>query len=230
MPRAYIDRILSSNPSKRVWCLLRICGSKLPLRSRGVSTTISPNSPFTVLLVAPFRELPLLCPAGSCFSYPRWLVSSAFIARSNRAFVSRFNRPFSPMMSSGFSYPFSSSSTSSGLTFSMRSPLQLLRRTFTQKILHPTGLRSCRTMERLDRRIGQRRDATRAPIQARNGWRPSGRLLVTPPHHLSDGQILSNLWGPPHIADLQERAAFALRHGRHGPVIDDQHIHLAQRP
>ena len=60
-----------------------------------------------------------------------------------------------------------------------------------------SGLRSCRTLERLDRRIGQRRDATRAPIQARNGWRPSGRLLVTPPHHLKDGQILSNLWGPP---------------------------------
>src|SRR5579859_1201838 len=57
---------------------------------------------------------------------------------------------------------------------------------------------TCRTIERLDRRVGLRRDATRAPIQARNGWRPSGRLLVTPPHHLSDGQILSNLWGPPH--------------------------------
>src|SRR5208283_5270741 len=147
MPRAYIDKILSSNPSKRVWCLPRICGSKLPLRSRGVSTTNSPNSPFTVLLVAPLRELPLLCPAGSCFSYPRWLVSSAFIARSNRAFVSRFNRPFSPMMSSGFSYPLSSSSTSSGLTFSIRSPLQLLRRTFTQKILHPPGF--CEAFNRL---------------------------------------------------------------------------------
>src|ERR1700674_5159663 len=33
-----------------------------------------------------------------------------------------------------------------------------------------------RTMERLDRRIGQRRDATRAPTQARSGWRPSGRI------------------------------------------------------
>jgi hypothetical protein len=54
-----------------------------------------------------------------------------------------------------------------------------------------SGLRSCRTLERLDRRIGQRRDATRAPNQARNGWRPSGRLLVTPPHHLKGGQILS---------------------------------------
>src|SRR6266542_3128613 len=35
----------------------------------------------------------------------------------------------------------------------------------------------CRTMKGLDRRIGQRRDATRAPTQARSGWRPSGRLL-----------------------------------------------------
>src|SRR5271157_5432922 len=58
-------------------------------------------------------------------------------------------------------------------------------------------LRTCLIIGELDRRIGQRRDATRAPIQARNGWRPSGRLLVTPPHHLSDGQNLSNLWGPP---------------------------------
>ena len=57
---------------------------------------------------------------------------------------------------------------------------------------------TCRTMERLDRRIGQRRDATRAPIQARNGWRPSGRLLVSPPHHLRTAVFLSNRWGPPH--------------------------------
>ena len=54
-------------------------------------------------------------------------------------------------------------------------------------------LRACLIIGELDRRIGQRRDATRAPIQARNGWRPSGRLLVTPPHHLSDGRS-----GPPH--------------------------------
>lgn len=46
----------------------------------------------------------------------------------------------------------------------------------------------------------------RAPIQARNGRRPSGRILVTPSHHLSDGQILSNLWGPPH--DTFGRSAY----------------------
>ena len=69
-------------------------------------------------------------------------------------------------------------------------------------ILFFADSRSCLTIRGLDRRIGQRRDATRAPTQARNGWRPSGRLLVTPPYHLSEGQILSNLWGPPQVAAL----------------------------
>src|ERR1700680_3946438 len=40
-----------------------------------------------------------------------------------------------------------------------------------------SGFRTCRTMEGFDRRIGQRRDATRAPSQTRNGWRPYGRPL-----------------------------------------------------
>jgi hypothetical protein len=33
MPRAYIERIFSSKPVKRRWCLPTIFGSKLPLRS-----------------------------------------------------------------------------------------------------------------------------------------------------------------------------------------------------
>src|SRR5215471_13204094 len=33
--------------------------------------------------------------------------------------------------------------------------------------------------------------------QARSGWRPSGRLLVGPLHHLRTPQILSKRWGPP---------------------------------
>ena len=40
----------------------------------------------------------------------------------------------------------------------------------------------CRTMETLDRRVGQRRDATRAPNQVRNGWRSHDRLLLTRRH------------------------------------------------
>jgi hypothetical protein len=39
-------------------------------------------------------------------------------------------------------------------------------------------LRSCRTLAWIGGQGG--RDATRAPNQARNGWRPSGRLLVKP--------------------------------------------------
>ena len=57
-------------------------------------------------------------------------------------------------------------------------------------------IRDCRTMKGLDRRIGQRRDATRAPIQAPSGW-PSGRLLDSPPHHLRTAEILSKQPGPP---------------------------------
>src|SRR5665213_3989425 len=61
----------------------------------------------------------------------------------------------------------------------------------------------CRTMEKLDRRIGQRRDATRAPIQVRNGWRSHDRLLLTPPpHHLRTVVFLSNQWGPLHTLAL----------------------------
>jgi hypothetical protein len=43
----------------------------------------------------------------------------------------------------------------------------------------------CRTIVLLARRIGQRGDATRAPMQVRNGRRPHGRLLVQQPAALS---------------------------------------------
>src|ERR1700739_3192727 len=105
MPRAYIEMILSSKPVNRLCPLATILGSKLPCRSRGVPSSSSPKSPFSTLRPLPFRLFPLCCPAGSCFSYPRWSVSSACSARSRIAFVSCFSRPFSPMMSSGFLYP-----------------------------------------------------------------------------------------------------------------------------
>src|ERR1035437_3112569 len=105
MPRAYIEMILSSKPVNRLCPLATILGSKLPCRSRGVSSSSSPKSPFSTLQPLPLRLFPLCCPAGSCFSYPRWSVSSTCSARSRIAFVSCFSRPFSPMMSSGFLYP-----------------------------------------------------------------------------------------------------------------------------
>jgi hypothetical protein len=59
IPRAYIDRILSSNPSNRLWCFGIICGSKVLLRSRGTSMVSWPFLPFSVFSLEPFRELPL---------------------------------------------------------------------------------------------------------------------------------------------------------------------------
>jgi hypothetical protein len=47
-----------------------------------------------------------------------------------------------------------------------------------------------------DRRIGQCRDATRAPNQVRSGRWPSGHLLANPLHHLRTGNIPSKQWGP----------------------------------
>src|ERR1700683_3830981 len=58
-----------------------------------------------------------------------------------------------------------------------------------------TGNSTCRTIERLDRRIGQRRDATRAPIQARNGWRPHGRRLGQPVPPSKDCRIFVQTMG-----------------------------------
>ena len=83
-------------------------------------------------------------------------------------------------------------------------------------------------MERLDRRIGQRRDATRAPIQARNGWRPSGRLLVTPPHHLRRAEILSNLWGPPHHTHSRQASHSPSLHGH--PARSAAENNASRRP
>jgi len=55
MPRAYNDKILSSKPAQRVWCLGISWGSKLPCRSRGISIGSSPNSPLSVLRLRPLR-------------------------------------------------------------------------------------------------------------------------------------------------------------------------------
>src|ERR1035438_9664981 len=63
MPRAYIDRILASNPAMRVWPLAMIRGSNVASRSRGVAISISPKSPFKVFLLFPLRRLPFGFPS-----------------------------------------------------------------------------------------------------------------------------------------------------------------------
>ena len=82
-------------------------------------------------------------------------------------------------------------------------------------------IRDCRTMEGLDRRIGQRRDATRAPTQARSGWRPSGRLLDSPPHHLRKGKLLPTQSGPP-----QDPASGVTIGPKFGPEWTHNRVHL----
>src|SRR5579872_11076 len=77
-------------------------------------------------------------------------------------------------------------------------------------------------LEMLDRRIGQRRDATRAPTQARNGWRPSA-TLISPLHHLRTTDFLSKRCGTPQTSDsclsadcTIERYIGSLRNGAGG--------------
>ncbi len=67
-------------------------------------------------------------------------------------------------------------------------------------------------MERLDGRIGQRRDATRAPNQAWSGWRLSGHLLDCPPHHLRNGEILPKQRGVHLTIKPQEKTAGSVPH------------------
>src|SRR5579863_3040660 len=54
---------------------------------------------------------------------------------------------------------------------------------------------TCRTIDLLARRTGQRRDATRAPMQVRNGWRPHGRLLDQPAALSKNGRFFVQTTG-----------------------------------
>jgi hypothetical protein len=48
---------------------------------------------------------------------------------------------------------------------------------------------ACRPIDLLARKIGQRRDAIRAPMQVRNGRRPHGRLLGQPAAPSKNGRV-----------------------------------------
>src|SRR5450432_3926689 len=54
---------------------------------------------------------------------------------------------------------------------------------------------ACRTIETLARRIGLSRDGTRAPMQVRNGWRPSGRRSDQPAAPSKNGRFFVQLMG-----------------------------------
>src|ERR1700677_4829618 len=65
---------------------------------------------------------------------------------------------------------------------------------------------TCRTIDLLARRIGLSRDGTRAPMQVRNGWRPSGRRLSQPATPSKNGRLFVQLMGP-----TSDRAARSVR-------------------
>ncbi len=67
IPLAYIEMILTSNPSKRVWPLMS-CGTNSEARSRGTSIWSWPRLPLIVFADLPLHELPEFAPAGSCFA------------------------------------------------------------------------------------------------------------------------------------------------------------------
>ena len=65
IPPAYSDTIISSRPPARRAPLGTSRGSKLPRRSRGVSSGTAPTSVASVFGVEPLREFGLPRPAGS---------------------------------------------------------------------------------------------------------------------------------------------------------------------
>jgi hypothetical protein len=70
---------------------------------------------------------------------------------------------------------------------------------------------TCRTIVLLARRIGLSRDGTRAPMQVRNGWRPSGRRSDQPAAPSKNGRNFVQPMGSTSDATidtiLAERAA-----------------------
>jgi hypothetical protein len=73
-----------------------ILGSKVPLRSRGTSTSTGPMTVTTVLVRLPLRELPLWGPARSWGSSPTCSVISASSAVSSTVLVRPCNSPPGP--------------------------------------------------------------------------------------------------------------------------------------
>lgn len=82
IPRPYMPIIFCSRLSARIVSPLRInSGSKVELRSLGVSTVTVPEEVRTSLLVLPFFRLP-----ERRSSVSRWLLSSASNAESKKLF------------------------------------------------------------------------------------------------------------------------------------------------
>src|ERR1700688_2590099 len=72
---------------------------------------------------------------------------------------------------------------------------------------------TCRTIESLARRIGLSRDGTRAPMQVRNGWRPSGRLRGQPAAPSKNGRNFVQLMGSTSGCTFSKVATLGRMHG-----------------
>jgi hypothetical protein len=68
-----------------------------------------------------------------------------------------------------------------------------------------TRNRTCRTIDLLARRIGLSRDGTRAPMQVRNGWRPSGRRSHQPAAPSKNGRFFVQLMGSTSVKGMSKK-------------------------
>jgi len=100
------------------------------------------------------------------------------------------------------------------------SPLGFIAFIFQNGCFCFTANGTCRTIERLDRKTGLRRDATRAPTQARNGWRPHGRRLGQPAAPSKNGRNFVQTMGSTSITNFQA----GTRIGRVLAIRDSQDI------
>ncbi len=89
MPRAYMEMIFASKSGNRRWYLAIGCGSKVPARSRGISSVTFDVPVRTVFYDRPLWRLvfPSAVSASRCAS------SSAFRTRSDSPFFNSSSRP-----------------------------------------------------------------------------------------------------------------------------------------
>jgi hypothetical protein len=73
---------------------------------------------------------------------------------------------------------------------------------------------ACRTLEMLARGTGLRGDATRAPMQVRNGWRPHRRHLTQPASLSKDDRFFVQTMGSTSTQLLVLKRPPIIKHGR----------------
>jgi len=116
IPR-HTSQILSSKPSKYFWRLGISWGSKLPLRSRGGSSSTCSESTTMVFLPLPLRELHHCYDPWDRVSYNRDDVHLSMQGTFDNLLLSWAKRPVSPQNDSGPLYSFNNSSSNCSCRF-----------------------------------------------------------------------------------------------------------------